>query len=165
MVNNSRSVLRHQSIICLLAAFMGTSGSNHIHTNCSKSASTERQQCFVIHLWQLKGCVTASSDNWSIGCLYGEIWSWWHPFDLPKISFNGVNGYGGSSVSYIATNCIESFLNWEFNNQSFHYSLIYNFTTMYAMSSRSSFFLVLAVQLIFKNQLSTTRCPSFWPSL
>ena len=68
---------------------------------------------------------------------------------------HSINSFCGGSVSYTATNCIALFLNWVFNGQSFQYVFVYNFPNMNAMSHRSYLFLLIALETIFENQLST----------
>ena len=58
-----------------------------------------------------------------------------------------VNSFCAGAITYTATKCIALYLNCIFNHQSFQYILVYNFTTMHAMSHRAYFFVACSCRV------------------
>jgi len=82
-------------IISLSAAVMGKNASDNTATTSLKSASTEGQQCLVLHLGQCRGYVTLLSPIQLISGHYGEKWKQQSRYHLLKISVNGASTISG----------------------------------------------------------------------
>jgi hypothetical protein len=67
-----RALLWHMSIINILAAVLCKCDHDMVTALIWKWASTERQQFWVLHLVESKGCATALIHNRSIGSLYRQ---------------------------------------------------------------------------------------------
>ena len=50
-----------------------------------------------------------------------------------------IHSFRAGAITYTAMKCLALYLNCIFNSQSFQYVLVYNFTTMHAMSHRAYF--------------------------
>ena len=73
----------------------------------------------------------------------------------PKVEYQrSINSLCVGSASWTFANCPVLFLNSVLNGHSFQYVSVYNFTNKHAMSHRTDFCSILALELKFKNQLS-----------
>jgi len=70
IINDSKALQWHTSIIAILATFIGKNASNNFATTFSKLASTEYQWCFGLHHGYSHSNGGALTDNRSIGSLY-----------------------------------------------------------------------------------------------
>jgi len=70
-----------------------------------------------------------------------------------------VNSFCAGTITYTATKCIALYLNWFFNAQSFQYVLVYNITTMHAMTHRAYIFVARSPRVNIEEPvfLSTIR--------